>query len=197
MALRHHSYLLLAADVCEAVACGSRGSSLRSTRPLGVRLPKFGRSQRHECRQSSRGLDRLFVLPYPDRDPSRFREEIVGFGVPTSGPLEFVPPPFGIRSGPSGVLWTSVPEAAIDEDGDPHLRKHDVSYPRQAGQRPLMDPISKASRVQRSPNGKFHGCVSCRLPPHPGSHRGGRRSWTPLSHRRLLFCFHGHTRPSL
>lgn len=61
----------------------------------------------------------------------------------------------------------SMPEAAVDEDGDPGTSEHDVGDPPEVWLWPHVDPISEAQRVQPATQGKLRLGVAARMTRHP------------------------------
>ena len=58
------------------------------------------------------------------------------------------------------MLWATVPEATIDEDGDPRPAEHDVGASTQPHQRGVVHVVPKASPVKDSLDGHLGSRVS-------------------------------------
>jgi hypothetical protein len=74
------------------------------------------------------------------------------------------------------VLWASMPEAAIDEDGHLLATKDDVSSAAQARYRPYVDSVSKTAPMKFRSESKLGARVTLAIAPHGRSDRG-RRGW--------------------
>ena len=61
---------------------------------------------------------RYLVLPYTDHTPTEIGETLVGFSVSAQIPLDLPSPERGISYRTRVVLGTTMPETAVDEDGD-------------------------------------------------------------------------------
>ena len=71
------------------------------------------------------------------------------------------------------MLWTSVPEAAIDEDRDTLPREDDVGSSPMVGQDRPVHPIPQPEGVERLSKSDFRGRVSRALSLEPRPHRLG------------------------
>lgn len=122
------------------------------------------------------GIHGTLVLPDPDHGPSGCAE--LGFveaiTLDVSGDLRA--PVGGIGSGAGSVFWAVVPEAAINEDGDPLAAKDDVGPTAQACHRPYVDSIPETTPMQLRSKGKLRSGVALAIALHyrPGRGRGGR-----------------------
>src|SRR5690606_24786145 len=68
----------------------------------------------------------VFVLPETYDGPPERTEVGVGLAVPRDVAVQLLPPPCTARDRMGGVLWTPMPEAAVDEDGQLGPGEHDV-----------------------------------------------------------------------
>jgi len=119
------------------------------------RYPRTSSATTVNRRRNAKGRSlRVLALPYTQGQPTRLSKSSIGIAVALSVPFELVPPPLCIRLRPSGVFWTSVPKAAIDEDGNSSPGKDDISLPADFLDRPPMHEISQTSLV-KSP-AQFH-----------------------------------------
>ena len=66
----------------------------------------------------SRPLRGRFVPPKPQDVPAGLSKACVGIRIASTVGFDFPTPEIGVLFGPRGVLWTSVPKAPIDKDGD-------------------------------------------------------------------------------
>jgi hypothetical protein len=69
---------------------------------------------------------RIFMFPYSDCQPAYLGEHYLCFAVTLAISQDLRPPEFRIRSGPSPVLRTSVPEASIDEHRHAGSEEHNI-----------------------------------------------------------------------
>lgn len=97
-------------------------------------------------------VGRVFVLPGTDDQPPRFLETLIAPAIPGDVGVELGAPPIGIRLGRHGVLWTTVPEAAIDEDRDPGSGEGDVGAARKGCD---VHPVANTPTMQFMPEGEF------------------------------------------
>jgi hypothetical protein len=68
----------------------------------------------------------LFVFPYSDDDPTGLAEHAILLLIALTSSLDLGPPELAVALGPRHMLWTSVPEAAVDKNRDPPAREDDV-----------------------------------------------------------------------
>lgn len=113
---------------------------------------------RSECRLD--GIDhavRLVVFPEPEDAPPGGLK--CGRLSSVSGLVvhELLVPVLGIRCRPRAMVGTPMPEATIDEDGDPRSREHDVGPDRPVANDAdwIVDPKSEAAAVKQRPDGQF------------------------------------------
>jgi hypothetical protein len=112
-------------------------------------------------------FDRILVLPNPDGEPTRRGELGVGIAVATSDATELQAPPAGVGLGEVAVLGAGVPEAPIDEHGDPRAAQQDVDAPTTvpARHRPVDDEPQPAP-VKGTPQGQFWSGAGSPGPAH-------------------------------
>src|SRR5207244_11638926 len=70
-----------------------------------------------------------------------------------------------------------MPEAAVDEYGDPSRSKDEVRPPPPTRNHRLVDTVAKPSRVQKAANGHFCGCVTLAHSLHTSHCLGGGGDW--------------------
>ena len=95
-------------------------------------------------------VGRVLMLPSPDDDPSCLAQTLIRPAVTGDVGVKLGPPPVGVRLGSHGVLGTAVPEAAVDEDGDPSAGEGDVG-PARDGRH--VDAIAETPSMQLAPEG--------------------------------------------
>lgn len=88
--------------------------------------------------------ERVVVGPKAQRYPALESEEFDSFAI--TGPVrsDLLTPVIRVRGWHTIVLWTSVPEAAVDKDGDFDPREHQVGRTAHVAEWPLGDPVSQA-----------------------------------------------------
>jgi hypothetical protein len=89
----------------------------------------LGSSVAHELFYRLGGFDRIFVLPDPDGEPASPGELSVGVAVATGDAAKLQTPPVDVGLGEVAVLGAGVPEAPIDEHGDPRAAQQYVDAP--------------------------------------------------------------------
>lgn len=154
---------LFALSVVNGVSIGRRG------RPLAMRSPVSGSRLSHPSRLDLRcnGLG-VLVLPYVKYVPS------------LSGQLSIVPavsrccrrklgrPPVSVRSWQDAVRWAGMPEAPVDEHGQPDSNEYQIGSAREARR---MQPITYATAVKGSAQCQFRAGVTSLLARHEPSNR--------------------------
>jgi hypothetical protein len=88
------------------------------------------------------------VFPNPNRHPTGTSETIVGIDITAPVLLNFRPPPVGVRLWPGSVRWAAMPEAPIDEHGNPGLREHQVRFPPNPWNRPTVNEKPRALAME-------------------------------------------------
>jgi hypothetical protein len=101
------------------------GVGITNSRPAGALLWS-GAAGDDSCPNPGCRHLRVFMFPHPDGEPVLGLEEFVGRSVAREVGLQFRLPPFTVVGWNRAVLRTTVPEAAVDEDGDALSRKHYV-----------------------------------------------------------------------
>jgi hypothetical protein len=94
------------------------------------------------------GLDRL-MLPDPDWCPACPPKPVVRVLVASAIGLDLLPPPLRVLFRPGGVIGAAMPEARVDEDGDPRGGEDDVRLSAQSGNGLSMNEESEAEVVER------------------------------------------------
>jgi len=126
------------------------------------------------------------VLPHSYDTPASLFELRVGVCVSSAIRLDLLAPPLGVLLWPCAVLRTPVPEAPVDENGDPEPWERDVGTAAGARQR-VVDAKAKATAVKQRPKGGFGRGVSLSLRLHPA--QGVRRrsgGGAPFGHASSL-----------
>ena len=70
-----------------------------------------------------------FVLPDTHNVPACLFQELVGFVIAPTVLLDLVGPIVGVCLGDRVVVWASMPEASVEEDGNSSSRENDVGSP--------------------------------------------------------------------
>ena len=85
------------------------------------------------------GLVGILVLPHSDNEPAQLGQVVVGRPVPDHVLVQLGRPPGAVRPRGRRVRRAGMPEAAVDEDGDPLAGERDVHpAPRHPRHRPLL-----------------------------------------------------------
>ncbi len=134
-------------------------------------------------RQSAADADRLLdvlgnivsvlVLPAADDGPASGAEPLIGVSIPLLIALDFLRPvpAVGSMNAPA-VLGAAVPEASVDEDGDPWPREHDVGLPPEMRLGATVDEVAQAETVKGPTQGKLRSGVTAALVAHAPSGDG-------------------------
>jgi hypothetical protein len=89
------------------------------------------------------------MLPHADHRPTTSTKGSVDSAISFQVTFELRVPVRAISLGPSSVLWTAMPEAAVDEHRDTGAREDDVrSDPHRASSNLEVNPVPKAGRVE-------------------------------------------------
>lgn len=100
------------------------------------------------------------VFPEAQDGPALCREVFGGLQVAGHVPVELGAPPVGVGLGTGGVLGAAVPEAAVEEDGDPGAAEEYVDGPPgHAGHR-RVDPVAQPPAEQQPSYGQLLGGVA-------------------------------------
>lgn len=118
------------------------------------------------------------MLPDANDPPARPLQCRVMAPVAFDVGVELPEPPLSIRLGDRPVLGTSVPKAAVNEDGDPFRHKDDVRPHSGDAFDGAVDTETKPQPMQGRANGELGGSVPLQRRPHPASN-----GWR-TSHRR-------------
>ena len=112
----------------------------------------LGRSVAHELLYTLGRFDRVLVFPNPDGEPARCGELRVGVAIATGDATKLQTPPAGVGLGEMAVVGAGVPEATVDEHGDPRAAQQDVdaSTPVPTRHGPIDDE-PQAAPVQSTP----------------------------------------------
>ena len=82
---------------------------------------------------SSCGFGRILVLPHPHDGPARLAQPAIGVCISGLVRLKLLPPPVLVRARHRAVIRAAVPEASVDEDGDPRPAEDEVGPSAQPG----------------------------------------------------------------
>ncbi len=115
------------------------------------------------------------MFPDLNYQPTFFFEPLESFGVSRSITFNLWNPIIGIGFWCRIVFWASVPEAAIDENGDLCLREDNVRPSIPILDWPSVNSIAKSARMQMSAHNEFRLCVPTFVPNHRITN-GGTRS---------------------
>jgi hypothetical protein len=105
---------------------------------------------------------------FPDADDGPATDSQTGVGVPVARDVapQFLAPPLGVGPRAGTVLGASVPEAAVDEDGDTRPTEDDVRSTAKLGDGAKIDSVSKAPSVQRTAKSQLRSSIAAGLPLH-------------------------------
>lgn len=123
----------------------------------------------------------VLVLPEPKHRPALSSQRRVRVSIPLYVCLDLLAPPGRVRFGPSGVLWASVPEAAVDKDHDLCGPEREIRPSRCAGHRPI-NAKSQSHPMNGRPDRQLASCVAAWCSLHPPPNLKTRR----LRSRRLM-----------
>lgn len=117
-------------------------------------------------------FDGILVFPEAQRVPSCGEESTVRVLVSLRVRGQLLPPVVGVVSGRGAVMvGAPVPEAAVDEDGDPQRGKGNVRSSPTIERQWIVHPVSKPGGVEESAYVKFWAGVSSRVRAHDRSSR--------------------------
>lgn len=88
------------------------------------------------------------VLPKPERHPAQCPQMVVSLTVPLHVLTQLRQPPLAVRRRETGVFGTHVPEATIDEHGDPRGAKQQISTTPRHARKESIHPVPKATPVK-------------------------------------------------
>ena len=88
------------------------------------------------------------MFPNPDYSPARGTQLAVGSFVALNVRLYFALPPLGVGPRLDVVIWTPVPETAIDENGDALPREYKIGSCAELGDRTLVNPIAQPATMR-------------------------------------------------
>lgn len=146
-------------------------------------------SRSDAIRYAACGLVGIFVFPYADHDPADLFETSVGVGVSVLVARDLAVPKFGGRAGRwTVVLVASVPEAAVEEDGDLLFCEHEVRCVANGLDWADVDAVAEAEAVDRGSKRLFGGVchvLGSLASPHASSRSKPRnRPWCSLTSER-------------
>lgn len=121
------------------------------------------------------------MLPHSDHLPAPGHEAGSRIGVTLPVPLDLLAPPAGVGFRPGGVLWATVPEAPVYEDGDLGAGEHDVRPA--PWENRVVDAVPEPATMELATQGEFRGGVAHLLSLHRSA----------LGLARFLHCRHCRT----
>jgi len=129
----------------------------------------------------------ILVLPGAQDSPSRLDKPTISVAIPGAIGLDLRPPPVRVCLGPGDVIRASVPEAAVDVDGDSPSREDDVCAAPEARNRSAVDTEAKPAPVKLGPHRELRGGVALARRLHPAQRirRGCRRNARPAHRTRI------------
>jgi hypothetical protein len=111
---------------------------------------------------------RFLVLPVPKNLPPRRTQTHVDCYVSRPIASQLWPPVVAIALRVRTVIWTAVPETAVNKDGDADSRKNDVGPDNSAWEADgAVDEKAKTIPVQTGSNCEFWSGVATRVQAHP------------------------------
>lgn len=136
---------------------------------------------------------RLLVLPEPQDRPAVRQEDVVRPPIACDVRAKFRLPPLGIALGERAMFGAQVPEAAVDEYGDPSFLPADIHSETLTAQGTEIDSISDPGGMENASDSELASRIAPPLAAHVSSDgRGrGRGSVTRgMSGRRVLASIH-------
>jgi hypothetical protein len=126
-----------------------------------VRAPKYlPGSREKQTAQSLFECRQVIGLTFPNdmRTPSQIGERLLYLAVARDIAVKFGFPEFSTALGRVGetAAWVAMPEAAMNQNGDPSARQDDVGSARKVA---TVEPEAQAQLVQNSPNGDLGGGI--------------------------------------
>lgn len=159
-------------------------SAFGSLPSMYLRLKRRGDGRFDSIRRRVRRL----VLPHAVNVPTRFGENTVVSAVAFDVGLQLFSPPARVGSRLSRVSRTAVPEATINEHGDPRAHEDDVSSTPYAGYRSVIDAVTQSASVELSAKRKLGPRVASTVGAHRrAAGRGGRRRRGGTGHEHIIF----------
>lgn len=106
------------------------------------------------------------MLPNPDDRPSGLCEPAIGISIPSSIRFNLGAPELAVAVRLGCVLRASVPEAAVNEDGDPRWAEDDVNSAATVSEHGPIDSEPQPAGMQRPPQRNFGAGVPASYPRH-------------------------------
>ena len=125
-------------------------------------------------------LQRRLVLPHPHDDPTGRHELLIGVTVTTLIQRHLPSPILRVGACHRVVFRTSVPEAAIEEHGDPLTAEYQIRGPSKAGQWPRPYPVPQSQGMHCGAQGLLREGVSRLVAQHRRPNVRSRRPRTAL-----------------
>ncbi len=146
-------------------------------------------ARQHPSNAISSCLD-IFVLPNPDHSPISFLHTTVRITIALAIRRNLCSPPFPISFWRSSVNRTSMPIAAVDENGDTETRKYQIGSTAQTGHRLAVDKKAKATAMELRSQCNLRPGIPLPLATHTKSYllRGSRGSIARGTHSALKQC---------
>lgn len=100
------------------------------------------------------------MLPNPHDFPSRSGQSLIGVAIASSIGLDLVAPEFSIVLRPSPMLWATMPEATVDEDGCSCTRENDVYASMRKLRHHLVDAVPQTHRMEATSQPHLRGGIA-------------------------------------
>ena len=136
----------------------------------------------HSRRDRIRRCERIVMFPDDDHLPTGCLQTGRGLGVASDVRGEFLVPVIDVLAGPTAVVWTSVPEASMDEDRDPSPSEYDIRSPSRTADRGEVDSITETTSMKLRAQSELWSGVTTPIRDHRRAHRWCRRP----GHRLLI-----------
>lgn len=125
------------------------------------------RTPDHECPDPVGRLLCRLVFPYPNGRPARVEEQRVGLAVARLVPFDLFGPVPAVRPMlPLAMVWATVPEATVHEDGDLRAGEHEIRLAWQLSKRSAVDEVAQSPAVKDPPESQLGPGVPPGEPAH-------------------------------
>lgn len=121
------------------------------------------------CDDDLRDCIRILMFPEAEHSPSGIAQKVVCLAIALDVPLQLRQPIVGVALGQARMLWTPVPEAAVDEDRNLPLREHNI----RSASPPERSEIYSVPHT-RGVDSASHSGLRLRVAPAVGEHRTPR-----------------------